>query len=88
MRRRRRSGKDQLIRHVADPSAAGPNPDRSARDEGRRTQEKLARARHDYLRDLSARMRAALRLIVDGPVRKVQMDQLALFDEDEAGSSR
>ena len=61
---------------------------RSARDEGRRTQEKLARARHDYLRDLAARMRAGLRLMVDAPVRKVQMDQLALFDEDEAGTSR
>ncbi len=61
---------------------------RSARDEGRRTQEKLARARHDYLRDLAARMRAALRLVVDAPVRKVQLDQLALFDEDEAGTNR
>ncbi|RYC10492.1 T3SS (YopN, CesT) and YbjN peptide-binding chaperone 1 [Nocardioides zhouii] len=61
---------------------------RSARDEGRRTQEKLARARHDYLRDLAVRMRAGLRLIVDAPVRKVQADQLALFDEDEAGTSR
>ena len=61
---------------------------RSARDEGSRSQEKLARARHDYLRDLAARMRAGLRLMVDAPVRKVQVDQLALFDEDEAGSSR
>lgn len=64
------------------------NRARSARDEGSRTQEKLARARHDYLRDLAARMRAALRLIVDAPVRKVQLDQLALFDEDEAGTNR
>lgn len=61
---------------------------RSARDEGRRTQEKLARARHDYLRDLAVRMRAGLRLVVDAPVRKVQPDQLALFDEDEAGTTR
>lgn len=60
---------------------------RSARDEGSRSQEKLARARHDYLRDLAARMRAGLRLMVDAPVRKVQVDQLTLFDEDEAGSS-
>ncbi len=61
---------------------------RSARAEGSRSQEKLARARHDYLRDLAARMRAGLRLVVDAPVRKVQLDQLALFDEDEAGTSR
>lgn len=61
---------------------------REAREQGRRSQEKGARARHDYLRDLAARMRAALRLIVDAPVRKVQVDQLALFDEDEAGSNR
>jgi hypothetical protein len=33
-------------------------------------------------------MRAALRLLVDAPVRKVQLDQLALFDEDEAGTGR
>ena len=61
---------------------------RNARAEGSRSQEKLARARHDYLRDLAARMRAGLRLMVDAPVRKVQVDQLALFDEDEAGTSR
>ena len=61
---------------------------RSARDQGRRTQEKPARARHDYLRDLAARMRAGPRLMVDAPVRKVQLDQLALFDEDEAGTGR
>ena len=45
---------------------------RDARAAGRRTQEKVARARHDYLRDLAARMRAALRLMVDAPVREVQ----------------
>ena len=61
---------------------------REARTGGRRTQEKVARARHDYLRDLAARMRAGLRLMVDAPVRKVQLDQLALFDEDEAGTTR
>ena len=61
---------------------------RDARAAGRRTQEKVARARHDYLRDLAARMRAGLRLMVDAPVRKVQLDQLALFDEDEAGTAR
>lgn len=61
---------------------------RSARAEGSRSQEKLARARHDYLRDLAARMRAGLRLMVDAPVRKVHLDQLALFDEDEAGTGR
>jgi hypothetical protein len=26
--------------------------------------------------------------MVDAPVRKVQLDQLALFDEDEAGTNR
>jgi hypothetical protein len=52
------------------------------------TREKVACARHDYLRDLTARMRAGLRLMVDAPVRKVQVDQLALFDEDEAGTNR
>ncbi len=61
---------------------------REARDQGQRSREKTLRARHDYLRDLAARMRGGLRLIVDAPVRKVQVDQLALFDEDEAGTSR
>lgn len=61
---------------------------REARDQGQRAKEKVVRARHDYLRDLAARMRAGLRLMVDAPVRKVQVDQLALFDEDEAGTSR
>ncbi|GAB3038688.1 hypothetical protein GCM10011376_33930 [Nocardioides flavus (ex Wang et al. 2016)] len=61
---------------------------REARDQKQRTREKVARARHDYLRDLTARMRAGLRLMVDAPVRKVQVDQLALFDEDEAGTGR
>lgn len=59
-----------------------------AHDQGKRAKEKMIRARHDYLRDLAARMRAGLRLMVDAPVRRVQVDQLALFDEDEAGSSR
>jgi hypothetical protein len=40
------------------------------------------------MRELTARMRAALRLIVDAPVRKVQLDQLSLFDEDECGTGR
>jgi hypothetical protein len=61
---------------------------REAHVQGQRTREKVARARHDYLRDLTARMRAGLRLMVDAPVRKVQLDQLALFDEDEAGTNR
>jgi hypothetical protein len=61
---------------------------RRARDEGRRRDEQLARARQEYMRELTSRMRAALRLIVDAPVRKVQLDQLALFDEDEAGTGR
>ena len=61
---------------------------REARDHGQRGREKMMRARHDYLRDLGTRLRAGLRMMVDGPVRKVQVDQLALFDEDEAGSSR
>ena len=61
---------------------------RAARDEGRSPAEQVARARQEYLRELTARMRAALRLLVDAPVRKVQLDQLALFDEDEAGSGR
>ena len=61
---------------------------REARDQGQRAREKMLRARYDYLRDLTARMRAALRLMVDAPVRKVQVDQLALFDEDEAGTGR
>jgi predicted RNA-binding protein Jag len=61
---------------------------RAARDEGRSKSEQVARARQEYLRELTARMRAALRLIVDAPVRKVQLDQLALFDEDECGTGR
>ena len=61
---------------------------RAARDEGRARAEQVARARQEYLRELTARMRAALRLIVDAPVRKVQLDQLALFDEDECGTGR
>ncbi len=61
---------------------------RRAREEGRARDELVARRRHDYLRGLTARMRAALRLVVDAPVRKVQLDQLALFDEDEAGTTR
>ena len=61
---------------------------RTARQEGRERAEQVARARQDYLRELTARMRAALRLIVDAPVRKVQLDQLALFDEDECGTGR
>jgi hypothetical protein len=61
---------------------------REARQLDQRSKEKAIQARHDYLRDLTARMRAGLRLMVDAPVRKVQLDQLALFDEDEAGTSR
>lgn len=61
---------------------------RAARDEGRGRAEQVARARQEYLRELTSRMRAALRLLVDAPVRKVQLDQLALFDEDECGSGR
>ncbi|PUA82456.1 TY-Chap domain-containing protein [Nocardioides currus] len=61
---------------------------RDAQKGGHRRTEKLARARVDYLRELTARMRAALRLIVDAPVRKVQLDQLALFDEDDCGTGR
>ena len=61
---------------------------REARAAGQRSKEKVLQARHDYLRDLAARMRAGLRLMVDAPVRKVQLDQLALFDEDEAGTTR
>lgn len=61
---------------------------RAARDDGRGRAEQVARARQEYLRELTARMRAALRLLVDAPVRKVQLDQLALFDEDEAGTGR
>lgn len=61
---------------------------REARAAGQRSKEKVVQARHDYLRDLVARMRASLRLLVDAPVRKVQVDQLALFDEDEASTGR
>jgi hypothetical protein len=61
---------------------------REARALRQRSREKALVARHDHLRDLAARMRAALRLVVDAPVRKVQLDQLALFDEDEAGTGR
>lgn len=61
---------------------------REARQQGQGSREKMHRARHDYLRDLASRMRAGLRLMVDAPVRKVQVDQLALFDEDEAGTGR
>lgn len=61
---------------------------REARELKQRSREKVVQARHDYLRDLAVRMRAALRLVVDAPVRKPQVDQLALFDEDEAGTGR
>jgi hypothetical protein len=61
---------------------------RAARDQGRSRAEQVARARQEYLRELTGRMRAALRLIVDAPVRKVQLDQLSLFDEDECGTGR
>lgn len=61
---------------------------RRAREEGRSRDELVARSRQDYMRGLTSRMRAALRLVVDAPVRKVQLDQLALFDEDEAGTTR
>ena len=61
---------------------------REARAAAQRSKEKVLQARHDYLRDLAVRMRAGLRLMVDAPVRKVQLDQLALFDEDEAGTTR
>ena len=60
---------------------------RAARDERRSRVERVARARQEYLRELTSRLRAALRLIVDAPVRKVQLDQLALFEEDECGTS-
>ena len=61
---------------------------REARQLQQRSKEKVLLARHDYLCDLAARMRAGLRLMVDAPVRKAQVDQLALFDEDEAGTNR
>ncbi len=61
---------------------------RTARDEGRSHAEQVARGRQEYLRELTGRMRAALRLVVDAPVRKVQLDQLSLFDEDECGTGR
>ena len=61
---------------------------REARQLNQPSKAKVIQARHDYLRDLAARMRAGLRLMVDGPVRKPQVDQLALFDEDEAGTGR
>lgn len=61
---------------------------RAARDAGRGRAEQVARARQEYMRELTGRMRAALRLIVDAPVRKVQLDQLSLFDEDECGTGR
>lgn len=61
---------------------------REARQLNQPSRAKVIQARHDYLRDLAARMRAGLRLMVDGPVRKPQVDQLALFDEDEAGTGR
>lgn len=61
---------------------------RESRAAGQRSKERVLQARHDYLRDLAVLMRAGLRLMVDAPVRKVQLDQLALFDEDEAGTTR
>ena len=61
---------------------------RSARNEGRLRAEQVAKARQEYVRELTGRMRAALRLIVDAPVHKVQLDQLALFDEDDCGTGR
>lgn len=48
---------------------------------------KVARARQCYHRQTRLRLRQALRLVVDAPVRKVQLDQLSLFDEDECGTS-
>lgn len=61
---------------------------REAQKGGRSRTERTALARVEYLRELTGRMRAALRLIVDAPVRTVQLDQLSLFDEDECGTGR
>src|SRR5690606_18885178 len=48
----------------------------------------LARSRVGMHRDLRKRLRLALRLLVDAPLRKVTTDQLSLFDEDECDNSR
>lgn len=55
---------------------------------GKQSAAKLARARQRMHRDVRSRMRLALRLLVDAPLRKVPTGQLALFDEDECGRSR
>ena len=95
----RRSSRDgPHLRQRHRPAAEG-DPDHRAtptqhadqgapRDQGRRTQEKLARAATSTYAEVATRMRSGLRLMVDAPVRKVQLDQLALFDEDEAGTGR
>ena len=62
---------------------------RSARDEGRAHARRSWRGRGTTTSATWPRACApALRLMVDAPVRKVQVDQLALFDEDEAGTGR
>lgn len=55
---------------------------------GRHRLARSAQGRQRYLRALRSRLRGALRLVVEAPVRKVNLDQLALFDEDECGTSR
>lgn len=59
--------------------------EREARRLGKHRRESVLRARQDYLRGLATRLRAALRLLVDAPVRKTQLDQLSLFGEDGCG---
>lgn len=49
---------------------------------------RVSRGHVTYLRTLRTRLRRALRLVVDAPARKSQVDQLALFDEDECGTGR
>ncbi len=69
---------------------------RDMRTKARSARERRAAVRRRSWRGLAtttcatsrSRMRAGLRLMVDAPVRKVQVDQLALFDEDEAGTTR
>ena len=64
---------------------------RAADEAGRVRTARLWRSRQTYLRDLTRRMRAGLRVMVSAPARKPrteQRDQPSLFDDDQAGSAR
>lgn len=62
--------------------------ERQYAEAGRESAVRLATAQQKLHRDVRSRMRQALRLLVDAPLRKVPTDQLSLFDEDECDNSR